>query len=55
MATASDTALYVGQWNSDGWHHASQLQDVDTIISETGHLFKDVRRFDHITLDCRVP
>jgi len=55
MAMASDIAFYVGQWNSDGWYDASQFDDVDTIIAETGHLFKDTQRFDEITLDSRVP
>ena len=55
MAMASDIAFYVGQWNTDGWYDASQFQDVDTIIAETGHLFKDIQRFDDITLDSRVP
>ncbi|MCP4613962.1 MAG: hypothetical protein GY845_35185, partial [Planctomycetes bacterium] len=43
---ASDIAFYVGQWNTDGWYDASQFNDVETIIAETGHLFNDVQQFD---------
>src|SRR5210317_1053998 len=45
-AMASDIAFYVGQWNTDGWYDSSQYNDVETIITETGHLFNDVRKFD---------
>jgi len=45
-AVASDIAFYVGQWNTDGWYDASQFDDVDTIIAETGHLFGDIEQFD---------
>ena len=55
MAMASDIAFYVGQWNTDGWYDASQLEDVDPIIAETGHIFKDFQRVDDITLDSRIP
>ena len=54
-AMASDIAFYVGQWNTDGWYDASQFDDVDTIITQTGRLFKDIQQFDDITLDSRVP
>ena len=54
MATASDIAFYVGAYNP-GRYDASQFQDVDTIIAETGHLFRDIQRFDNITLDSHVP
>jgi len=46
MATPSDIAFYVGQWNTDGWYDASQFDDVETIIAETGYLFKDIQQFD---------
>ncbi len=48
---ASDIAFYIGQWNTDGWYDASQFDDVDTIIAETGKLFKDVQQFDDDQLD----
>ncbi len=51
MAMASDIAFYVGQWNTDGWYDASQFKDVDTIIAETGGLFKDIQRFDDAQLN----
>jgi hypothetical protein len=50
-AMASDIAFYIGQWNSDGWYDASQFDDVDTIIAETGYLFKDIKQFDDARLD----
>ncbi len=47
MAMASDIAFYVGAPNTDGWYDvATQTADVETIITETGHLFKDVQQFD---------
>jgi len=51
MAMASDIAFYVGQWNTDGWYNASQFDHVETIIAETGHLFKDIQQFDDNHLD----
>jgi hypothetical protein len=51
MAMASDIAFYVGQWNTEGWYDESQFEDVDTIIAETGHLFKDIQQFDDNQLD----
>jgi len=51
MAMASDIAFYVGQWNTDGWYDASQFDDVETIIAETGHLFKDIQQFDDDQFD----
>jgi hypothetical protein len=45
-AMASDIAFYIGQWNTDGWYDASQFGDVETIITETGHLFNDIQKFD---------
>ncbi len=51
MTMASDIAFYVGQWNTDGWYDASQFDDVDTIIAETGHLFKDIQQFDDDQFD----
>ncbi|KPJ58434.1 MAG: hypothetical protein AMJ46_14220 [Latescibacteria bacterium DG_63] len=49
-AMASDIAFYVGQWNTDGWYDASQFDDVDTIIAQTGHLFNDIQQFDDTEL-----
>ncbi len=47
MAMASDIAFYVGAPNTDGWYDVdTQMADVETIISETGHLFGDVQQFD---------
>jgi hypothetical protein len=40
---------------SDGLYHPSQFDDIDTIITQTGRLFKDIQQFDDITLDSRVP
>jgi hypothetical protein len=51
MATASDIAFYVGQWNTDGWYDESQFQDVETIIAETGQLFKDIQQFNDDQFD----
>jgi hypothetical protein len=51
MAMASDIAFYVGQWNTDGWYNASQFDHVDTIIAETGYLFKNIQQFDDAQLD----
>ena len=45
-AMASDIAFYIGHWNTDGWYDASQFNDVVTIITETGYLFKDIQQFD---------
>ena len=46
-AMASDIAFYVGAPNTDGWYDvATQTADVATIISETGHLFGDIRKFN---------
>jgi hypothetical protein len=45
-AMANDIAFYVGQWNTDGWYDATQFDDVDTIIAETGHLFADIQQFN---------
>ncbi len=50
-AMASDIAFYVGQWNIDGWYDESQFTDVETIIAETGSLFKDVQQFDDTQFD----
>ena len=50
-AMASDIAFYVGQWNTDGWYDASQFEHVETIITETGHLFKDIHQFDDAQFD----
>jgi len=47
MAMASDIAFYVGAPNVDGWYDvATQTADVETIIAETGGLFKDIQQFD---------
>ncbi|MFZ2149077.1 MAG: hypothetical protein WAV28_17845, partial [Sedimentisphaerales bacterium] len=47
MAMASDIAFYVGAPNIDGWYDvATMTADVETIIAETGHLFKDIQKFD---------
>jgi len=51
MAMASDIAFYVGQWNTDGWYDESQFEDVETIIAETGVLFKDIQQFDDEQFD----
>ncbi len=51
MAMASDIAFYVGQWNTDGWYDESQFADVETIIAETGSLFKDIQQFDDTQFD----
>jgi hypothetical protein len=45
-AMAADIAFYVGQWNTDGWYDATQFDDVETIIAETGYLFGDIQQFD---------
>jgi hypothetical protein len=44
-AMASDIAFYVGSVNP-GWYSASQFNHVETIITETGHLFNDIQQFD---------
>jgi hypothetical protein len=47
VAGAADIAFYVGAPNTTGWYDVpTQLQDVETIIDETGHLFKDIQKFD---------
>jgi hypothetical protein len=47
MAGAADIAFYIGAPNVDGWYDvATQNQDVDKIIAETGNLFNDVQKFD---------
>jgi len=51
MAMASDIAFYVGQWNTDDWYDESQFEHVETIIAETGHLFKDIQQFDDTQFD----
>jgi len=51
MAMASDIAFYVGQWNTDGWYDESQFADVETIIAETGQLFKDIQQFNDDQFD----
>ena len=46
-AMASDIAFYVGAPNTDGWYDVTtQTADVETIIAETGHLFKDIQQFN---------
>ena len=50
-AVASDISFYVGQWNSDGWYNDSQFDHVETIISETGYLFKNIQQFDDYQLE----
>ena len=46
-AGAADIAFYVGAPNVDGWYDvATELKDVETIIAQSGHLFKDVQKFD---------
>jgi hypothetical protein len=46
-AMAADIAFYVGAPNVDGWYDVdTQLADVETIIAETGGLFKDIQQFD---------
>ncbi len=44
-AMASDIAFYIGPYNPN-WYGDQQFAHVDTIIAETGGLFKDVRKFD---------
>ena len=52
MAMASDIAFYVGAPNTDGWYDvATQTADVETIITGTGHLFKDIQQFDDNQFD----
>ncbi|HUU17466.1 MAG TPA: hypothetical protein VMW72_09975, partial [Sedimentisphaerales bacterium] len=52
MAMASDIAFYVGAPNVDGWYDvATQTADVETIIAETGGLFKDIQQFDDDQFD----
>ena len=43
---ASDIAFYIGHWNTDGWYDESQFDDVELIIKETGHLFREIKKFD---------
>jgi hypothetical protein len=46
-AMASDIAFYVGAPNVDGWYDVDSMNaDVETIITETGHLFGDIQQFD---------
>ena len=46
-AGAADIAFYVGTPNTDGWYDvATETKDVDMIVAQTGHLFKDIQRFD---------
>ena len=50
-AVASDIAFYVGSVNP-GWYEVpNMLADVETIIAETGSMFKDVSQFDDDQLD----
>jgi len=52
IAEAADIAFYVGTPNIDGWYSvAAQTKDVETIITKTGSLFKDIQKFDdaHLT------
>ncbi|MHC4703405.1 MAG: PA14 domain-containing protein, partial [Planctomycetota bacterium] len=50
-AVASDIAFYVGSVNP-GWYEVpNMLADVDTIIAETGSMFKDVSQFDDDQFD----
>ncbi len=47
VAGAADIAFYVGAPNTTGWYDdPTQLQDVETILDETGHLFKDIQQFN---------
>jgi len=51
-AAASDIAFYAGAPNVDGWYSvAGVTQDVATIISKTGHLFRDVQTFGDSDFD----
>ncbi len=46
-AGAADIAFYVGAPNNTGWYDDfTQLQDVETIIDQTGHLFNDIQQFN---------
>jgi hypothetical protein len=45
VAMASDIAFYIGPFNPS-WYGNQQFAHVDTIIAETGGLFKDVQKFD---------
>ena len=50
-AMASDIAFYVGTPNFDGWYTADEMNaNVETIIAQTGHLFKEVQKFDDTQL-----
>jgi hypothetical protein len=52
MTMASDIAFYVGNPNVDGWYDvATMLEDVETIIAETGSMFMDIQQFDDDHLD----
>jgi hypothetical protein len=52
MTMASDIAFYVGAPNVDGWYDvAAMTADVETIITETGSLFKDIQQFDDTQFD----
>jgi len=51
-AMAADIAFYVGNPNVDGWYDvATQFADVETIIAQTGNLFKDIQQFDDSQFD----
>ncbi|MDI9430416.1 MAG: discoidin domain-containing protein, partial [Planctomycetota bacterium] len=46
-AMAADIAFYVGAPNTDGWYTVDAMTtDVETIIAQTGNLFKDVKQFN---------
>ncbi|MHC4166480.1 MAG: hypothetical protein ACYSWQ_05945, partial [Planctomycetota bacterium] len=50
-AVASDIAFYVGSINP-GWYELPNMRaDVDTIIAETGSMFKDISQFDDDQFD----
>jgi len=50
MVMASDIAFYVGGYDL-GWYGDEQFGHVETIIAETGHLFKDIQQFDDTQFD----
>jgi len=49
-AIASDIAYYIGPYNP-GWYGDEQFEHVDTAISMTAGLFKDVQKFDDTQFD----
>ncbi|MBN2312536.1 MAG: hypothetical protein JXM79_01315 [Sedimentisphaerales bacterium] len=52
MVMASDIAFYVGAPNIDGWYDTDTMNaDVETIIAESGHLFKDIQKFNDDQFD----